>query len=53
MSNELEQVGLKDPTADSLGKLAIEKQNYNEPTKTNILKVYDEIDENQIFGTKK
>ena len=33
-------------------KLAIERQKYNEPTKENILKVYDEIDTNQIFGTK-
>lgn len=33
-------------------KSAIEKQKYNKPTRVNILKVYDEIDENQIFGTK-
>lgn len=33
-------------------KSAIEQQKYNEPTKENILKVYDEIDTNQIFGTK-
>ena len=33
-------------------KSAIEQQKYNEPTKNNILKVYDEIEENQIFGTK-
>ena len=46
-------------TADSLKKLAvdriksaIEQQKYNEPSKTNILKVYDEIEKNQIFGTK-
>lgn len=32
--------------------MAIEQQKYNEPTKVNILKVYDEIAENQIFGTK-
>ena len=53
-------------TADSLKKLAvavnkslidyqkpaIEKKKYNEPSKANILKVYDEIEKNQIFGTK-
>lgn len=33
-------------------KSAIEKQKYNEPSKANILKVYDEIEKNQIFGTK-
>ena len=33
-------------------KSAIEQQKYNEPLKTNILKVYDEIEKNQIFGTK-
>ena len=46
-------------TADSFKKLAvdmiksaIEQQKYNEPSKANILKVYDEIEKNQIFGTK-
>ena len=53
-------------TADSLKKLAvavnkslidyqkpaIEKKKYNEPSKAYILKVYDEIEKNQIFGTK-
>ena len=53
-------------TSDSLKKLAvavnkslidyqkpaIEQQKYNEPSKANILKVYDEIEKNQIFGTK-
>ena len=34
-------------------KSAIEQQKYNEPSKANILKVYDEIEKNQIFGTKK
>lgn len=33
-------------------KSAIEQQRYNEPTRVNILKVYDEIEKNQIFGTK-
>lgn len=33
-------------------KSAIEQQKYNEPSKANILKVYDEIEKNQIFGTK-
>lgn len=33
-------------------KSAIEEQKYNEPTKANILKVYYEIEKNQIFGTK-
>ena len=33
-------------------KPAIEQQKYNEPSKANILKVYDEIEKNQIFGTK-
>ena len=32
-------------------KSAIEQQKYNEPSKANILKVYDEIEKNQIFGT--
>ena len=53
-------------TSDSLKKLAvavnkslidyqkpaIEQKKYNEPSKANILKVYDEIEKNQIFGTK-
>ena len=33
-------------------KLAIEQKKYSEPSKANILKVYDEIEKNQIFGTK-
>ncbi|MFI3213029.1 MAG: ATP-binding protein [Eubacteriales bacterium] len=33
-------------------KSAIEEKQYNEPTKENILKVYEKIDKNQIFGTK-
>ena len=33
-------------------KSAIEQQKYNEPSKANILKVYDEKEKNQIFGTK-
>ena len=33
-------------------KSAIEQRKYNEPSKLNILKVYDEIEKNQIFGTK-
>ena len=33
-------------------KSAIEQQKYNEPSKANILKEYDEIEKNQIFGTK-
>ena len=31
-------------------KSEIEKNQYNEPTFKNILKIYDEIDNNQIFG---
>lgn len=31
-------------------KLAIESHSYNEPTKNNILKVYEEIEANQIIG---
>ena len=31
-------------------KLAIDSQAYNEPTKKNILKIYEEIETNQIFG---
>lgn len=31
-------------------KLAIESHAYNEPTKNNILKVYEVIESNQIFG---
>ena len=34
-------------------KSAIEQKKYNEPSKANILKVYDEIEKNQIFGTKR
>ena len=33
-------------------KSAIEQQKYNELSKANILKVYDEKEKNQIFGTK-
>ena len=33
-------------------KSAVEQQKYNEPSKANILKEYDEIEKNQIFGTK-
>ena len=33
-------------------KSAIEQQKYNEPSKANILNVYDEIEKNQIFGIK-
>lgn len=32
-------------------KSAIDQQKYNEPTKNNILKIYGEIEGNQIFGT--
>lgn len=32
-------------------KSAIEQQKYNGPSKANVLKVYDEIEKNQIFGT--
>ena len=39
------------PAIDMI-KSAIEQQKYNEPSKANILKVYDEIEKNQIFGTK-
>ena len=31
-------------------KSAIEQQNYNEPSKANILNVYDDIEKNQIFS---
>ena len=31
-------------------KPAIEQKKYNEPSKANILKVYDEIEKNQIFS---
>ena len=31
-------------------KLAIESCAYNEPTKNNIIKVYEEIETNQVFG---
>lgn len=31
-------------------KLAIESHAYNEPTKNNIYKIYEEIETNQIFG---
>ncbi len=33
-------------------KSAIAQQKYNEPSKANILKVYDVIEKNQIFGTR-
>lgn len=32
--------------------LAIQEKKYNEPTKLNIIKVYNEIDINQVFGSK-
>ena len=31
-------------------KLAIESCAYNEPTKNNIIKLYEEIETNQVFG---
>ncbi|MDD2973191.1 MAG: ATP-binding protein [Lachnospiraceae bacterium] len=31
-------------------KLAIDKQSYNEPTKKNIIKICEQVEENQIFG---
>lgn len=33
-------------------KLAIQKQNYKEPTPTNIVQIYENIDTNQVFSTK-
>ena len=39
------------PAVDRI-KSALEQQKYNEPSKVNILKVYDKIEKNQIFGTK-
>ncbi len=30
----------------------MKQQNYNEPTKLNIIKIYEEIDRNQIVGSK-
>lgn len=33
-------------------KSVIEQQKYNEPTRVKILKVYEQIEKNQIFGTK-
>ena len=33
-------------------KLRLDEQNYLEATKQNILSIYDEIETNQIFGTK-
>ncbi len=33
-------------------KSTIAQQKYNEPSKANILKVYDVIEKNRIFGTK-
>lgn len=61
--NELGQVGLKDPGYhtnafmlqaliynSNAEKLAIDSQAYNEPTKKNILKVYEEIETKQVFG---
>ena len=33
-------------------KSAIQKQNYKEPTPTNIIRVYENIDTNQVFSTK-
>lgn len=30
----------------------MEQQKYNKPSKKNILKLYEEIETNQIFGTK-
>ncbi len=34
-------------------KSAIAQQKYNEPSKANILKVYDEIEKNQILEQRK
>lgn len=42
----------EEKSAVDMIKSAIEQQKYNEPSKANILKVYDEIEKNQIFGTK-
>lgn len=33
-------------------KSAIEQKKYNEPSRMNILKVYEQIEKNQIFGSK-
>ena len=33
-------------------KSAIQKQNYKEPTPTNIIRIYENIDSNQVFSTK-
>lgn len=33
-------------------KSAIEQQKYNEPSRMNIIKVYEQIEKNQIFGSK-
>ena len=44
-------IGGEKPAIDMI-KTAIEQQKYNEPSKANILKVYNEIEKNQIFGTK-
>ncbi|WP_333647948.1 ATP-binding protein [Lacrimispora sp.] len=43
-------IGTEKLAIDAL-KSAIEKQNYNEPTKKNITLVYKEIETNQIFST--
>lgn len=40
----------KQKTDFDMIKLAIDKQSYNEPTKKNILVVYEEIEVNQVFG---
>ena len=50
---EEEKSAIYDKTsAVDMIKSAIEQQKYNEPSKVNILKVYDEIEKNQIFGTR-
>lgn len=47
--NEKLAIEREKPTFEKI-KLAIEHQAYNEPTKNNIIKVYEEIETNQIFG---
>lgn len=50
-NSSAEKVGyLSGKLAAESEKLAIDSQAYNEPTKKNILKIYEEIETNQIFG---
>lgn len=51
IGHETSAIGHETSAIDII-KSAIAQQKYNEPSKANILKVYDVIEKNQIFGTR-